>query len=553
MKRTISIVLVLMTLTVFIPSAFPLTAHAAALAPELIAMGEVAGSGGIVAGEILALYEVIQAGLKSVGIEFVNIGNVSALIPNETLADNISKVIPPIYNALSAAEKAVVWAKAQAVAAGETIVSMTSSFVNTLKDLFKSQNPAQSETTVYDPDMDAYYTAYNQGGVKWIDLVEEHGTTVIYPDTAAPAPLTVFLAPPTFQYYELSGSSWVQKLFYAGSKDKYGHIIYAIGITQSGSIFLVFEIPGYADLFYQQGWYFGVDKYVSPPRSYADKSPLYPALPSVFYVNLPTFPTSGTPLENLGEMAAAVGGQTRDDLVTFPELPTITQQQRDYLNSLLGDIFGRRPVPPPNPDELGWTVTALIIAAIQDLLQRGKIIPANYDDIVDAVSGIDTALQNGTDPSGAINGAGELIPTIDPVTYPPGTFPYVPPAVLPTAPPTIPTAPPGGGEGTVPNDRIDWSPLQEGLGAISLLFPFCIPFDLAEIFSSFAAEAQVPVFDLKLSIKPVPIGNNRLRFDEVPLKIDLTPFSSFMPFFRGFLVLIFIIWLLNVTFKFIKW
>ncbi|GHV18361.1 hypothetical protein FACS189425_06910 [Clostridia bacterium] len=29
-------------------------------------------------------------------------------------------------------------------------------------------------------------------------------------------------------------------------------------------------------------------------------------------------------------MAAAVGGQIRDDLVTFPELPTITQQQRDF-------------------------------------------------------------------------------------------------------------------------------------------------------------------------------------------------------------------------------
>ncbi|GHU91969.1 hypothetical protein FACS1894202_14220 [Clostridia bacterium] len=83
MKRLISLAFAMLILISFMP--FPVADALEAIAPEVIAIGEVGGSAALPAAGILALYEVLLGGLKAAGLEFMDINGVSALVPNENL------------------------------------------------------------------------------------------------------------------------------------------------------------------------------------------------------------------------------------------------------------------------------------------------------------------------------------------------------------------------------------------------------------------------------------------------------------------------------------
>lgn len=70
-------------------------------------------------------------------------------------------------------------------------------------------------------------------------------------------------------------------------------------------------------------------------------------------------------------------------------------------------------------------------------------------------------------------------------------------------------------------------------------FPFCIPFDLYDLYSSLAAAPETPVFDLKIAGYTVTV--------------DLSPWDDFAAYFRRLQLLLFVIGLAASSRKFIKW
>lgn len=76
------------------------------------------------------------------------------------------------------------------------------------------------------------------------------------------------------------------------------------------------------------------------------------------------------------------------------------------------------------------------------------------------------------------------------------------------------------------------------------LFPFCIPFDMYMLFKALKAEPKVPVFELPFKIPGI------VNFT---IKVDFSKFEILSKVLRGGLTLLFILALMLVTNKVIKW
>ena len=91
--------------------------------------------------------------------------------------------------------------------------------------------------------------------------------------------------------------------------------------------------------------------------------------------------------------------------------------------------------------------------------------------------------------------------------------------------------------------KVDFSPL---LGiAFPAVFPFCLPWDVANVLTSFRAQSKEPIFHVSLPLLP---GRAPVEFT-----LDLTVISPLMPMMRFFIVTLFTIGLIKLTPKLIRW
>jgi len=79
-------------------------------------------------------------------------------------------------------------------------------------------------------------------------------------------------------------------------------------------------------------------------------------------------------------------------------------------------------------------------------------------------------------------------------------------------------------------------------------FPFCIPFDLINLFSGFSAEAQAPSFHVLV----MPANSFGLDNDDIYWDIDFQPYNYLVQILRFFLALGFVLWLILQTRKLIR-
>lgn len=80
---------------------------------------------------------------------------------------------------------------------------------------------------------------------------------------------------------------------------------------------------------------------------------------------------------------------------------------------------------------------------------------------------------------------------------------------------------------------------------LTTLFPFCIPFDIIALFQALAADPVAPKFE-------VPFVIPSLGVDEIYV-IDLSIFDEQMAILRKFELVTFILGLMFLTSKVIKW
>lgn len=79
-------------------------------------------------------------------------------------------------------------------------------------------------------------------------------------------------------------------------------------------------------------------------------------------------------------------------------------------------------------------------------------------------------------------------------------------------------------------------------------FPFCIPFDLINLFSGFSAEVQAPSFHVLV----MPANSFGLDNDDIYWDIDFQPYNYLVQILRFFLALSFVLWLIVITRKLIR-
>lgn len=79
-------------------------------------------------------------------------------------------------------------------------------------------------------------------------------------------------------------------------------------------------------------------------------------------------------------------------------------------------------------------------------------------------------------------------------------------------------------------------------------FPFCIPFDLINLFSGFSAEAQAPNFHVLV----MPANSFGLSNDDIYWDIDFAPYNYLVQILRFFIALGFVLWLIVITRKLIR-
>jgi len=77
------------------------------------------------------------------------------------------------------------------------------------------------------------------------------------------------------------------------------------------------------------------------------------------------------------------------------------------------------------------------------------------------------------------------------------------------------------------------------------VFPFCIPFDIADILKSFRATSKAPIFDVSLPLLP--------NSAPAEFTLDLTVISPVMPILRFFILIFFALGLAKLTSRVIKW
>ena len=79
-------------------------------------------------------------------------------------------------------------------------------------------------------------------------------------------------------------------------------------------------------------------------------------------------------------------------------------------------------------------------------------------------------------------------------------------------------------------------------------FPFCIPFDLINLFSGFSAQAQAPSFHVLV----MPANSFGLDNDDIYWDIDFAPYNYLVQILRFFIALGFLLWLIVITRKLIR-
>ena len=79
-------------------------------------------------------------------------------------------------------------------------------------------------------------------------------------------------------------------------------------------------------------------------------------------------------------------------------------------------------------------------------------------------------------------------------------------------------------------------------------FPFCIPFDLINLFSGFSAEAEAPSFHVLV----MPANSFGLSNDDIYWDIDFAPYNYLVQILRFFIALGFVLWLIMITRKLIR-
>ena len=78
-------------------------------------------------------------------------------------------------------------------------------------------------------------------------------------------------------------------------------------------------------------------------------------------------------------------------------------------------------------------------------------------------------------------------------------------------------------------------------------FPFCLPFDIINLFSGFSAEAQAPSFHLLV----LPANSFGLSNDDIYFDIDFSPYNQLVQILRFFIAIAFVVFLVVTTRKLI--
>lgn len=136
--------------------------------------------------------------------------------------------------------------------------------------------------------------------------------------------------------------------------------------------------------------------------------------------------------------------------------------------------------------------------------------------------------------------------------------------VQPTVAPTEaqPTAVPTGAEPTVIPTVTPGPIPEEYTPDITDFFPFCIPFDLARLFTLLEAEPEAPYFTMPFPIvRSGQIGSDgrftgALNFQTETIEIDfrnIPELEAFMAWFRNGQLILFVVGLAVATRKFIRW
>ena len=76
-------------------------------------------------------------------------------------------------------------------------------------------------------------------------------------------------------------------------------------------------------------------------------------------------------------------------------------------------------------------------------------------------------------------------------------------------------------------------------------FPFCLPFDIINLFTGFSAEAQAPSFHLLV----MPANSFGLSNDDIYWDIDFSPYNNLVQILRFFIAIAFVLWLIVLTRK----
>lgn len=212
---------------------------------------------------------------------------------------------------------------------------------------------------------------------------------------------------------------------------------------------------------------------------------------------------------------AMVTGQFVGDEVTVAVYPdVIIGGISDQLSSGIGmDVIGLPDIVIPGPDVLpvnpseGQTTAQAVTDYLMAALIAGEITWEQYWHLIGVYNP-------------AIGSSVPTVGTVDPVT------------------------------GTITNTEISTgvvvtpSPIQNFHVDLTSFFPFCIPFDLYEFVRILCAEPEAPVFHWEVQ----DLSGNVYSVD-----VDLSPWNPHAQLFRDAQCLLFIIGLLMLTRKFIKW
>lgn len=79
-------------------------------------------------------------------------------------------------------------------------------------------------------------------------------------------------------------------------------------------------------------------------------------------------------------------------------------------------------------------------------------------------------------------------------------------------------------------------------------FPFCIPWDIYNLFFGFYSESEAPVFEWVV----MPANSFGLTNEEITLTVDFGDYQVIVNIIQVFIKIIFVVWLILITKKVIK-